>query len=242
MQLSESIPQYYSISGEYFLDPVVWQDAPTDANTIFGRMIITVIVVSVVVFTVFMLTAKRRVPGGGTSGWEASPFPRREWLASGAGHLAWDIIMHMVLPVATLTLISFAGTMLLTRNSMLETMREDYVLAARAKGLPDKQVRDRHVARKALLPVVTSFVFSLAFAIDGGVIIETVFSWPGMGQTPGGGGGGRRPAPGRWSLRLRWNIRPGGAPGRRPSLCVPRPQDTVLMAESGFTGCWDFQD
>ena len=104
-------------------------------------------------------------------------------MASGAGHLAWDIIMHMVLPVATLTLISFAGTMLLTRNSMLETMREDYVLAARAKGLPDKQVRDRHVARKALLPVVTSFVFSLAFAIDGGVIIETVFSWPGMGQT-----------------------------------------------------------
>ena len=104
-------------------------------------------------------------------------------MASGAGHLAWDIIMHMVLPVATLTLISFAGTMLLTRNSMLETMREDYVLAARAKGLPDKQVRDRHVARNALLPVVTSFVFSLAFAIDGGVIIESVFSWPGMGQT-----------------------------------------------------------
>ncbi|MDP6513670.1 MAG: ABC transporter permease, partial [SAR202 cluster bacterium] len=90
---------------------------------------------------------------------------------------------HMVLPVATLTLNSFAGTMLLTRNSMLETMREDYVLAARAKGLSDKSVRDRHVARNALLPVVTSFVFSLAFAVDGGVIIETVFSWPGMGRT-----------------------------------------------------------
>jgi peptide/nickel transport system permease protein len=73
--------------------------------------------------------------------------------------------------------------MLLTRNSMLETMREDYVLAARAKGLPEAVVRDRHVARNAILPVVTSLVFSLAFAIDGGVIIETVFSWPGMGQT-----------------------------------------------------------
>ena len=89
----------------------------------------------------------------------------------------------MVLPIVTLALISFAGTMLLTRNSMLETMREDYVLAARAKGLPEKEVRDRHVARNALLPVVTSFVFSLAFAIDGGIIIESVFSWPGMGQT-----------------------------------------------------------
>ncbi len=89
----------------------------------------------------------------------------------------------MVLPVATMTLISFAGTMLLTRNSMLETMREDYVFAARAKGVPESAVRDRHVARNAMLPVVTSLVFSLAFAIDGGVIIETIFSWPGMGQT-----------------------------------------------------------
>jgi len=89
----------------------------------------------------------------------------------------------MVLPVATLTLISFAGTMLITRNSMLETLREDYIMAARAKGLPEKEVRDRHAARNALLPVVTSFVFSLAFAIDGGVIIEAIFSWPGMGRT-----------------------------------------------------------
>ena len=105
------------------------------------------------------------------------------WLSSGVGYLAWDIVKHMVLPIATLTLISFAGTMLLTRNSMLEVIREDYVLAARAKGLPEKAVRDRHVARNALLPVVTSFVFSLAFAIDGGVIIESIFSWPGMGQT-----------------------------------------------------------
>ena len=105
------------------------------------------------------------------------------WRATGFGDLAWDIIKHMILPVFTLTLISFAGTMLLTRNSMLETMREDFVLAARAKGLPEKAVRDKHVARNALLPVVTSLVFSLAFAVDGGVIIESVFSWPGMGQT-----------------------------------------------------------
>ena len=63
----------------------------------------------------------------------------------------------MILPVLTLALISFAGTMLLTRNSMLETMREDFVMAARAKGLPEKRVRDAHVARNALLPVVTSF-------------------------------------------------------------------------------------
>ena len=163
-------------------------------------------------------------------------------MASGAGHLAWDIIMHMVLPVATLTLISFAGTMLLTRNSMLETMREDYVLAARAKGLPDKQVRDRHVARNALLPVVTSFVFSLAFAIDGGVIIETVFSWPGMGQTlvEAAVAEDLPLAVGAFVFVGIFVLVAHLAADLL--YVVPRPQDTVLMSESGFTGCWDFQD
>jgi peptide/nickel transport system permease protein len=66
---------------------------------------------------------------------------------------------------------------------MLETLREDYILTAKAKGLPEQVVRDKHAARNAILPVVTSFVFSLAFALDGGVITETIFSWPGMGLT-----------------------------------------------------------
>ena len=170
-----------------FLDPVLWREAPTDANSVFIRMIVTAIVMSSAVFAVFLLTSRRR-------GFQAHVARLASvvlavgavfavWMASGTGYLAWDILRHMVLPVATLTLISFAGTMLLTRNSMLETMREDYVMAARAKGLPEKHVRDRHVARNALLPVVTSFVFSLAFAVDGSVITESIFSWPGMGQT-----------------------------------------------------------
>lgn len=96
--------------------------------------------------------------------------------------LALDFVNHMILPILTLTLISFAGTMLLMRNTMLETMREDYVMAAKAKGLPDKVVRDKHAARNALLPVVTSLIFAIAFAVDGGVFTETIFSWPGMGQ------------------------------------------------------------
>jgi peptide/nickel transport system permease protein len=69
------------------------------------------------------------------------------------------------------------------RNSMLETLKEDYIMAARAKGLHPNQVRDRHAARNALLPLVTSFVLALAFVLDGGVITETIFSWPGMGLT-----------------------------------------------------------
>jgi len=73
--------------------------------------------------------------------------------------------------------------MLLMRDSMLETIREDYVMAAKAKGLPDKAVRDKHAARNALLPIVTSFILALATVVDGGIITETIFSWPGIGLT-----------------------------------------------------------
>ncbi len=170
-----------------FLDPVLWRDAPIEANTLFGRMMFTALALSIVVFAVFLVTTRLRISGARLiqlgSIIVSVGIMIGAWRLTGHGHLAWDIVRHMILPVFTLTLISFAGTMLLTRNSMLETMREDFVLAARAKGLPEKAVRDKHVARNALLPVVTSLVFSLAFAVDGGVIIESVFSWPGMGQT-----------------------------------------------------------
>jgi peptide/nickel transport system permease protein len=65
---------------------------------------------------------------------------------------------------------------------MLETMSEDFILTARAKGLSEKAVRDKHAARTALLPVTTSLVLAVATVLDGGIITETVFSWPGMGE------------------------------------------------------------
>jgi peptide/nickel transport system permease protein len=73
--------------------------------------------------------------------------------------------------------------MLLTRTTMLETLREDYIMAARAKGLSEQVVRDRHAARNALLPVFTSLIINLPFILTGGIITETIFSWPGMGLT-----------------------------------------------------------
>lgn len=170
-----------------FLDPLVWSDAPVDANHVFNRMIVTGVSVAIVLLAVSIAAAKMRLKSHGmvfpAAAAVAVGVTVLVWSFSSIGGLAFDIVKHMVLPVLTLTLISFAGTMLLTRNSMLETMSEDFVLAARAKGLPERVIRDKHVARNAMLPVVTSFVFSLAFAIDGGVIIESVFSWPGMGMT-----------------------------------------------------------
>ena len=180
-----------------FLDPLLWREAHVSADYIFNRMLITG-----GAFTAFLLLvtlAWRTASSGGLRARAVPGLPRLAWWVpavflgvviipiawalSGVGHLAWDIVKHMVLPIATLTSISFAGTMLLTRNSMLETLREDFVMAARAKGLPESVVRDKHAARNALLPVVTSLVYSLAFAIDGSVIIETIFSWPGLGLT-----------------------------------------------------------
>ena len=170
-----------------FLDPLVWRGTDVTANYVFGSMLLSVAAYIAFALLVMLLLKRfgRRVPSlaalpvllGGVAVMALA------WAFSGIGELALDMLKHLVLPVATLTLISFAGTMLLTRNSMLETIREDYVMAARAKGLPEKQVRDRHAARNAMLPVVTSLVYSLIFAIDGSVIIESVFSWPGTGLT-----------------------------------------------------------
>ena len=170
-----------------FLDPLVWREASVTANSVFNDMLLTGGAFTVFIFLAILVSKKV-----GGRHWRTWLLPAAlagaivipiAWGLSGTGYLALDILKHMVLPIATLTLISFAGTMLLTRNSMLETLREDFVMAARAKGLPESVVRDKHAARNALLPVVTSLVYSLAFAIDGGIITETIFSWPGMGLT-----------------------------------------------------------
>jgi len=104
------------------------------------------------------------------------------WYSSSARTYVADIVWHTILPVATLGLVLFGAVMLITRTSMLETLGEDYILTARAKGLPNRVVRDRHAARNALLPVVTSFVLALGTVIGGAIITEEIFSWPGMGQ------------------------------------------------------------
>lgn len=102
--------------------------------------------------------------------------------AAGALVLILDVLHHLALPLFVLTLLNFAGAMLLMRSSMLETLREDYILTARAKGLREEVVRDKHAARNALLPMVTAFALSLSFSMSGGVLTETVFSWPGLGR------------------------------------------------------------
>jgi peptide/nickel transport system permease protein len=93
----------------------------------------------------------------------------------------WDALKHMILPVFTLCYIQWAMLLRLTRSSMLESLRQDYMYTARAKGLPEKIVINLHARRNALLPVVTVGGLTVVGLISGVVITETIFNYPGLG-------------------------------------------------------------
>ncbi len=92
-----------------------------------------------------------------------------------------DILWHLFLPLVTLVLLTLAGTILLMRTSMLDVIGENYILTAIAKGLKERTVMFKHAARNASLPLITSFVIAMAFSIGGAVVLEQVFSFPGVG-------------------------------------------------------------
>lgn len=172
-----------------FLDPRIWRGLPDEitANTIFNRMLLTTLLITVMLLVV-NLAARRFAPGQTGKIISGAIFvvlviTLFSWATYPYAYLAVDILRHLILPVLTLTLVNFSGTMLLTRTTMLETLREDYIMAARAKGLSERVVRDKHAARNAILPVFTNLVIGLPFIMAGGIITETVFSWPGMGLT-----------------------------------------------------------
>lgn len=93
-----------------------------------------------------------------------------------------DRLMHLVLPVTTLTLALAAGVARYTRGQMLEVIRQDYVRTARAKGLPEHTVIFKHALRNSLIPVITLLGLYLPFLFSGAVFVEYIFAWPGMGR------------------------------------------------------------
>ncbi|HEY7732972.1 MAG TPA: ABC transporter permease [Gaiellaceae bacterium] len=100
--------------------------------------------------------------------------------ASGIAKLL-DQAHHMFLPALTLTLAYLGEYTLIMRSSLLETMREDYLVLARAKGLRDVVVRNRHAVPNAILPVVTLIAINFGFVLSGAIAVEAIFSWPGLG-------------------------------------------------------------
>ena len=93
-----------------------------------------------------------------------------------------DQAYHMFLPALTLTLAYLGEYTLVTRSSLLDVMGEDYLTVARAKGLRDVAVRNRHAVPNALLPVVTLTAINFGFVLSGAIAVEAVFSWPGLGK------------------------------------------------------------
>ncbi|MEU4495784.1 ABC transporter permease [Streptomyces sp. NPDC023998] len=92
-----------------------------------------------------------------------------------------DVAHHLVLPVLTLVAVGYAQTLLVMRSSLLDEMGSDYLTTARAKGLRDDAVRRRHAVPNALLPTVTMVFINLGHVAAGSILVETVFSWPGLG-------------------------------------------------------------
>jgi ABC-type dipeptide/oligopeptide/nickel transport system permease component len=92
-----------------------------------------------------------------------------------------DVIEHMVLPATTLVLTLYGGNTLIVRSALLETLGEDYMLTARAKGIGRGKMMWAHALRNAMLPITTLITLSLGSIVAGAILMEVVFSWPGIG-------------------------------------------------------------
>jgi len=93
-----------------------------------------------------------------------------------------DLLWHLALPMLASFIVFFGSWAYTTRNIVFSVSQEDFVAFARAKGLPERVVRQRYILRPSLPPILTNFVLSLAFSISGYIITERVFNWPGMGS------------------------------------------------------------
>jgi peptide/nickel transport system permease protein len=110
-------------------------------------------------------------PAGGLDTGEATGFAA-----------AIDVANHLFLPVLTLTLGYIGEYAIVMRASLLETVNEDYVTTARAKGVPEDVIRRRHAVPNAILPTFTLIFLSFGYVLGGSIVIEAVYSWPGLGQ------------------------------------------------------------
>jgi ABC-type dipeptide/oligopeptide/nickel transport system permease component len=123
---------------------------------------------------VLLYVARGHLPAGGIS----------DAFLSGTGfqtELA-DRLQHMVLPCVTYALIVYGAFMIVLRTSLVETLSEDYILAAKAHGLSNKVILRRHALRNALLPLVTLVGLTIGTLLAGVILVESVFSWPGLGE------------------------------------------------------------
>ncbi|HEY42785.1 MAG TPA: ABC transporter permease [Anaerolineae bacterium] len=166
------------------LDFRIWGDSPLSPSMVSWRMVVSLIIGTLVLLALNALLhrlTRRSLPtwiiipliGVGAIG---------SWYALGFDKQALDILSRAAIPTLTYTALSFGETMLIMRTSMADTLEEEYITVARAKGLPERIVRNKHAVRNAILPVVSRLVITLPYLMTGVVIIEDVFGWPGVGS------------------------------------------------------------
>lgn len=107
---------------------------------------------------------------------------RSAYVGDGFWERFTDSFMHYVLPVTSITLVGLAGYMRYQRTAMLDVIRQDYIRTARAKGLSERVVILKHAWRNALIPIITLLGYVLVIMVEGSVVVESIFAWPGMGQ------------------------------------------------------------
>jgi peptide/nickel transport system permease protein len=104
--------------------------------------------------------------------------------SSGYGGRIWTLsgLRHLILPAFSLSTVMIASTSRLTRSSMLDIMKEDYLVTARSKGVAEKVIILKHAFRNALIPIITNIGNQLAMMFGGAILIESVYAWPGVGR------------------------------------------------------------
>jgi len=162
----------------------LWRDAPVTVDTMMLRMTLVIWGVAAAVWVANWAShrwRRRTLPGvlsialflGGLA---------LVWQLSGYGVYIRDVVQVATVPFITFVLLAFGDTVLIMQANMLDTQHEPYVQTARAKGLPEKDVRDRHAARNALLPALSRFVVNMPYLLTAIVIIEHATDWDGIGN------------------------------------------------------------
>lgn len=117
--------------------------------------------------------------------WQVFPLGRAHDISLTPGW-TWEtvrsITIHAVLPVASIVIVNFGAWHLGMRNTMINLLNEDFVMLARAKGLSERRIRNRYVARNAILPQITSLALSIGYVLGGAFVTEVVFNYPGLGK------------------------------------------------------------
>jgi peptide/nickel transport system permease protein len=163
----------------------IWRDAPVTWPGVINEMVAALLVITLIVVVLnhyYHRWKRRGIPrpvllGVIAVAWYGS------WVSLGILPYALDVMRIATIPLFAYTVLTFGEVMLIMRTTMVDTLHEQYITTARAKGLTSAAVRDRHAARNAIIPVASRMVVTLPFIMTGMVMLERALGWDGIGNT-----------------------------------------------------------